>query len=280
MNAVYILEPVDYDRVRPLFHALDDHLAATAILEGVAPATVYVDTPARPQVAFTWTGYRFFLVGSPGEAGFNEAVRQLFAETIYPQARASRREMLELKCAPAGWEDVIGTILPDKAPIIKAWRHYYRLRELKADWRVLLPHGFRIEFITAALLDLTHLANLDALRDEMCSERPSVEDFLAKSFGVCALHDDDALAGWCTSEYNSGNRCEIGIGTLEPYQRRGIATAMGCAFVEHALSIGVTEIGWHCWARNTSSIATALKIGFEIVREYPTYLARVSRSGD
>jgi RimJ/RimL family protein N-acetyltransferase len=106
----------------------------------------------------------------------------------------------------------------------------------------------------------------------MCSERPAVADFLEKSFGVVAIHGDE-LAGWCTSEYNSGNRCEVGIGTLEPYQRRGLATVMGSALVEHALWRGITHIGWHCWASNTLSIATALKIGFQKVGEYSTYIA-------
>jgi GNAT superfamily N-acetyltransferase len=112
---------------------------------------------------------------------------------------------------------------------------------LRCDWRALLPAGFRLAFAGPDLLARTDLAKLDALREELCSERPSVEDFLARSFGLVALCGADAaLAGWCTSEYNSGDRCEVGIGTLEPYQRRGLATAMGSAFVEHALNCGVT----------------------------------------
>ncbi|MCX6030690.1 MAG: GNAT family N-acetyltransferase [Chloroflexi bacterium] len=268
---MHILEPADYDTARPLFEALDDQLAVSAILECTAPARIYVDDPIHSQAAFTWTGHRFFLAGSPGDAGFNEAVRRLFAEKICPQALASGLKTFELKYAPADWEKVIpGVILRGKNPI-KARRHYYRFRKLKHDWRGLLPEGFRLAFIDRALLEQAHLKHLDNLMEELCSERASVEDFLDKSFGVVALHDDE-LAGWCTSEYNSGNRCEVGIGTLEPYQRRGLATAMGSAFVEHALACGITQIGWHCWANNAPSIATALKIGFERVCEYATFI--------
>lgn len=56
-----ILDPSHYDLVRPLFQPLEHHLAIAAILDGSAPATIYVDDPAQPRAAFTWTGYRFYL---------------------------------------------------------------------------------------------------------------------------------------------------------------------------------------------------------------------------
>lgn len=55
------LDLSQYDTVRPLFQPLDQHLVVTAILDGSAPATIYVDDPAQPRAAFTWTGYRFYL---------------------------------------------------------------------------------------------------------------------------------------------------------------------------------------------------------------------------
>jgi RimJ/RimL family protein N-acetyltransferase len=106
----------------------------------------------------------------------------------------------------------------------------------------------------------------------MCSERPTVQDFLAKSFGVC-LSRGDEIVGWCLSEYNCADRCEVGIEIVEPYQRRGLGTLLSLALVEMALSRSVTRIGWHCWASNTPSDATALKAGFELVEDYPAHYA-------
>ena len=269
------LAPTGYDKVRPLFQSLDHHLAVSAILENSAPAAVYVDDPARPAAAFTWTGYRYFLAGSPQQTEFNQQVGALLAGTIAPQALASGREMAELKTGSSEWEASIrNTILPGHE-LIRGQRQYLRFAALRHDWRKRLPSGFRLDFVTADLLARTDLAHLDDLREELCSERLSVEDFLARSFGLVAINDQDAsLAGWCTSEYNSDNRCEVGIGVLEPYQRRGLATAMGSAFVEHALNCGVTQIGWHCWARNLPSVATALAIGYEKVCDYTTLIVR------
>lgn len=273
---MHILPMQHYDAVRPLFAGLDDQLAAVAILDGAVPARLYVDDPAAPSVAFTWTGYRFFLAGTPENTAFNLAVRALLADEICPEARAAGLETLELKHAPGGWAEVIaGLILRDMNPVL-ARRHFYVFRRLRHDWRSLLPAGYRLAMIDAALLAQAHILNLDALREELCSERPSVEEFLAKSFGIAARCGDE-LAGWCTSEYNAGDRCEVGIGALEGHQRRGLATAMGSAFVEHALDRGVARIGWHCWAGNIPSIATALKIGYEKAAEYATCIARFGR---
>ncbi len=268
---MYLLSLADYAVARPLFAGLDDHLAVAAILEGSAPAALYVDHPIRPCAAFTWTGYRFFLTGSPAVGAFSQAVRGLLMDTVFPQTQAAGLEMIELAYAPEGWADAItGVILRDKAPIL-ARRHYYVYHSLRHDWRSVLPAGYRLTRIDAGLLAQDHIYNLDALREELCSERPSVADFLARSFGIAALYGDE-LAGWCTSEYNTGDRCEVGIGTLEPHQRRGLATAMGSAFIEHAAARGIRHIGWHCWARNQPSVATALTIGYEKAAEHSTFI--------
>jgi GNAT superfamily N-acetyltransferase len=98
-----------------------------------------------------------------------------------------------------------------------------------------------------------------------------VEDFLKKSFGYYILKGD-ALASWCLSEYNVGDRCEVGVATVDEHQQRGLATAATLALVEQALSTGCHRIGWHCWSRNTPSVALALRAGFEKVRDYSVYL--------
>jgi RimJ/RimL family protein N-acetyltransferase len=179
--------------------------------------------------------------------------------------------MFQLYYAPAGWAPSIQDMLRGKHPIQRN-RQYFVCRELRHNWRALLPDGFHLRFVDRALLAETHLQNLIDLTEEMRSERASVEDFLTHSFGVCIVHDAE-IVGWCLSEYNSGQRCEVGIQTLPAYRRRGFATAMASAFIEHALDTGLTEIGWHCWVSNTPSIATARKVGFRKVKDYPVYLA-------
>jgi RimJ/RimL family protein N-acetyltransferase len=105
----------------------------------------------------------------------------------------------------------------------------------------------------------------------MVSERPSVEDFLQRSFGVCLLYDE-TIVGFCLSEYNCAGRCEVGVWTAESHRQRGLGKLMSLALVEQALQRGLSEVGWHCWADNLPSAALALSAGFVLQREYPVYV--------
>lgn len=263
---MYNLEPTAYDKARPVFQPMDHHLAVNAILEGVIPAPVYVDNTDHPRSACTWVKHRFFVAGSEKNDAFTEGIKKLFEDTLFPQIEGGGVLVLYYT---GNWEDKIGRILKDKHPV-KAQRHFYAIKELKNDWRTLLSEGVTLQFVDKVLLK-RKLKNMDTLTEEMCSERESVKEFLDKSFGVCLIQDDE-IVGWCLSEYNSGERCEIGIETVEPYRKRGFATITASALIEYALSKGVSHIGWHCYSDNEPSIATALKVGFQKVREYPVYI--------
>ena len=266
------LTPQEFEKIRPLVLSIDDHLAIYGILSGAVPARVYVDDPEQPQAAFVRAGQRYYLLGACDNPRFNQELRQLFFEHIYPQERQNGSVMFMLYYAPEAWEGVIPQILSGKFPI-RTRRQYYEFRNPRPDWRTLLPDGFSMVFIDHDFLQTyPQLNHMHDLLEEMCSERPSVEDFLEKSFGVCLVNGDD-LAGWCLSEYNQPGRCEIGIASMQPYQRRGLATLMTGSFVEYALFSGVTRIGWHCYSDNLPSVATALKAGFVKVSDYPAFFA-------
>jgi RimJ/RimL family protein N-acetyltransferase len=261
----------DYARIAPLFAAMGDHLAVSALLAGDATGQVYADDLARPAVALAWVNRRLYLAGSPGDASAIGPLRQLFAETIDPQAATTGMAALVLHYAPDDWERSIQEAILGNRRWAKAQRQFYTCDALSADWHTLLQQGFTLRPVDAALLADSRLEHREALMAEMCSERASVADFLAHSFGVCALRGDE-IAGWCLSEYNSGDRCEVGIETLAPYQRRGLGTAMTLALVEEAFARGLRQVGWHCYAENVPSVATALRAGFVKALDYPVYI--------
>lgn len=270
---IYELERVDFHKIRQLVEPLKHHLAVESILNGSTPARIFIDDPSRPQSAFIWSRHRFFLAGSAQNGAFNQSVRKLYDEVIYPQAIANREVIFVLYYAPSDWDDVIPEILKDKKPI-QAMRQYYRFdtKNLQPGWREALPVDFELHPVDEVLLGKDHLKNLDDLREEMCSERPSVQDFLKQSFGVSLLRGDE-IAGWCLSEYNCKEGCEVGIETRLPYRERGLGTLMTRALAEQAYLRGIAQVGWHCWKNNVPSVRTGLKAGFELVCDYPAYYA-------
>ncbi len=267
------LDPDAYHRVLPLCAALDCHLAPRAIAARAAEGCVFVDDPARPTVALVCNAHRYYLTGRPDDDAFREGLRRFFLEDVYPRAQAAGAPVMfvvHYDYAP-GWEEVVPTILAGKHPLAER-RRYLEWSEPVADRDTPLPEGYRLRAVDADLLAEEGLANLDALREEMCSERDSVDEFLSRSFGYCAIHGEE-IAAWCLSEYNVGDRCEVGIETVPAHRRRGLGTAVASALLEEAAARGIRRVGWHAWAENAASIATARRAGFGGETEYAVYYA-------
>lgn len=260
----------DLERARSILQALDHHLAVACIFAGSVPAQVYVDDPACPQAALAVASRRLFLAGEPKDKNFHRQLQQFFEQVLFPQALAAGDEMFVLYYQPEAWAKTLDEVLQGKYPVYSQ-RQYFVFKELKNDWRALLPLGFSLRFADRDLVNDPQIKNPDFLTEEMCSERESVEDFLDQSFGICLVYEHE-IVGWCLSEYNFETGCEIGIAVSQPFQRRGFATLLASAFIEEAASRGITEIGWHCYASNLPSVATALKVGFEKATDYPICL--------
>lgn len=258
----------DYSLLQPLVSYAPHDLAVAAIAASRAAGKVFVDDPGHPQLALVSPHWgRLYLLGAAGPQAAT-ALNHLLDAVVVPGARSAGAKVFTLACPP-GWQPYLPAVMAG-IRVTPAQRQYYRWAGGDYPQR-LPPAGFALLPADAGLLARREIGNLELLREEITSERASVEDFLARSFGIAALHGNQ-LAGWCLSEYNTGARCEVGIAALEPFQRRGLAAALGAAFLDMARSQGIAEVGWHCWTENFPSAATALRIGLEHVADYPVHL--------
>jgi len=94
----------------------------------------------------------------------------------------------------------IDVLLPGKFPIPKT-QHYYAAGRCAPIARRLArpaPPGISIRPVDRDLL-AEDLEGLDDLREEMQSERPSVNEFLEKSFGFRPVLGNESSAGACPS---------------------------------------------------------------------------------
>ena len=263
------LHPNSYELIRPLLLGMDIHLVGRSILAKKTPAQIFVDNNDYPKALFAQVGHRYILAGDAEIDTFNRGVQKHFSEVILPQAQANGIDGFAVYYDTSAWEKKMEALVQGKE-IIHANREYFACKRTNQNRRELLPEGFQLKLVDADLLT-TDLKHLDTLKEEMTSERPSVEDFLAQSFGLYAVHENE-LAGWCLSEYNTDGRCEVGIETTSDYRQRGIGTALTLAFLEHAFSHGINEVGWHCFKRNEASAKTALKAGFDKVCDYKSFI--------
>ena len=264
------LHPDSYEKIRPFLLGMDIHLIGRSILAKETPATIFVDNNEHPKALFAQAGHRYILAGDSEIDSFNLGIQKLFTNVVYPKEIAAGHEGFALYYDSPAWERRVEALLAGKKTI-HADREYYACKKLKHKPQDFLPEGFQLRIVDAELLTNSNLKHLATLKEEMTSERPTVEDFLAKSFGICAIHNNE-LAGWCLSEYNTNGRCEVGIETTSDYRQRGLATTLTLALLEHAFSHGITEVGWHCFKRNEASAKTALKAGFDKVSNYKSFI--------
>ncbi len=272
---LYQLSLENFHLVEPLF-ADGHHLAIQSALAGESPAELYVDDPQTPQAALLhlWNG-RIYLVGNPGRTAFTQAFATLLRERYTPQASAEEPIGRAIDFTPASWE---GTLALAFAGIesSRAERQYYRIHLDTPVAQPVLPEGFVLRQIDATLVAESSLLYHNDLVEEMLSEAPTVAFFLQHRFGFCLQHGQE-LVGWCLSEYNHNQHCELGIATAPSLRRRGLATATALATMAEAQARGITSIGWHCWKRNVPSSNLAKKLGFKLVEDYPVWYCRFGK---
>lgn len=253
-----LLDPANYHLARELFAAQEHHALIRAFFANDLDAQLLVDDESNPRCGLIPYNGRFTFGGAP-RADFNADLRRYFIETIFP---ARKGEPFVAIFSSEDWIPALGEIF-NGHELILAPRLYFEAEPQRAA-DISLPAGFILREVTRELL-ASDIGGLDTLREEMCSERKSVDDFLAHSFGLCPVYENQ-IAGWCLSEYNTSDSCEIGIATLEPHQRRGIATALTRSFLTEAFKRGYRRVGWDCWERNIASVASARKAGFSLVK--------------
>jgi len=263
----FLLEPETYPSVYPLFEEMITyHLAVPSVLAGRLPGRIYVDDPGCPTAAILIPSnrYRVYVGGEPSLHLFADVIHLLYKPSL------AQGYWFMVHYPSNAWKPTIEHVL-QRLGTSTSLRHFYRLTEPSLPVTSPLKDTIILAQISQTLVEDASLANRDLLIDEIHSESPSLEHFFRQYFGFCA-QDGRQLVGWCLAEYHYQGRYELGIETIEAYQWQGIATHVASAVIQRAFAEGATEIGWHCWASNIASIATALKLGFQKELDYPVII--------
>ncbi|MBI5935421.1 MAG: GNAT family N-acetyltransferase [Chloroflexi bacterium] len=259
---------------RPLFRELErSHALVSALFEDNLTARLFVDNASAPRAGVIVCNSRVLCAGDASLADFLAEMARCFADDLIPAHRARGNDAYLVCASGAGWDDALSTLFAHCKQYHGA-RQYYEITDFSPKPELHLPDGFSMQLITPEFMS-SDVEGLDEIREEMCSERSSVDEFLERSFGLIPVHSNE-VAGWCMSEYNVGTRCEIGIATAEKHQRKGVATLSTWHFLAEAHRRGYTRVGWDCWSRNVASSAAARKAGLTLVEEYPAHVIELS----
>ncbi len=269
------LESKKFVKIQPLFKNLN-HLKFTfeSVLAQNTPMRIWIDNIDLPKNCFMWdNSHCYYFVGNAKNSEFNLQIADLFHNRIIPEAISENNEIYKIEYSTTDWVPFLEQILEGINPISRS-RKFFVLDELLVkDWRELLSDNLTISKIDENLLK-SNMKNVDTIIDEIKECWPSIDKFLDKGFGFCAIvhlkTNYNEVQGWCTGEYFSKKKCGIGIETFENYQNKGVATAMASAFVEYALSMNI-KLHWDAFSNNYASTRVAEKIGFRLIEEYEVF---------
>lgn len=249
--------------VTPIFTGLThDRAVVFSVLEGTNPGRAFVDNAAAPTVALVYPQAAFiYLGGTHVDQAISNKTVDLISDVLLPDA--GEREAIIFPCSDS-WRKAMSSALAGQGGVT-IYRKTFSLDEAAfaphRDWRGLVPMDMEMRRIDRELAERTGVAY---------GTWRNIDDFLSKGFGFC-LTEDDRIVSTCSTVFVGDGEAEIDISTTESYRRRGYATLVAAAFVEHSLGHGIRP-NWACWRERTSSVALARKLGFADQPEIPVIL--------
>jgi RimJ/RimL family protein N-acetyltransferase len=261
----------EFEKVRELFSEVGYNLNCMAVIAGINPGRIWVDSKEKPTSGLLVDNvWAFFLAGNPNNSEFNASIRKILKDELFPIAKDQEKitygEWI-IYFESQDWLDKIENELGIKDPVPEKRYHYLFEKMLIPNWREKIPKGFVMRKMDESLLKQEKLENLDDAKGWITSHYGSKEKFLELGSGFCLVENDEKIASWCVSDWSEGNRIEIGIVTANEYRRRGFATLCTAAHVEYYHKKGY-QIGWHCYETNEASWRTAEKVGFRRNKSY------------
>jgi RimJ/RimL family protein N-acetyltransferase len=217
-----------------------------------------------------------YLAGEPASGEICRALNRWLLDELYPRAR-QRAGVLDwnLTVDRAAWMPRLCTILRGTRPMRnRRITHMLEAEDVPAGQPPeTLPRGMALRPVDADLLAATDLEHYEHIRRWVDGWWGGNAEFLARGVGACLVEDDRILVSWCLADWASGSRIELGIHTAEAYRRRGYGTMTARDAVQQALEHGYTTIGWHLWAGNAASAATARRAGLRQTHDEVIYHA-------
>jgi GNAT superfamily N-acetyltransferase len=220
-----------------------------AVLEGTITGRIVVDQVPQPTLALVQevTEGTTYLGGTPTRQTLTAAITLL---------RTTHKVIVCL------WpDDPVRSILPD-APSYdgSAIDFTDRSPAVKLDRLGAVPAGYHLRRIDAAIVPT--LGGFDYY----VAMFGSIGRALEHTLGYCLLHGEavvcEAIAGPLTRGV-----AEMGIGTAQPYRRRGFGTITAARTIQACEARGYQAF-WNAAQQNVASVALARRLGFQTERPF------------
>lgn len=260
---IFEIEKANFSIIRNLLDETMDNIEIKAVIEGINPGWVFVDSQKSPQTAMVWAkGIQgFYFVGDPNNPDFNNCINDFIDNEIEPKAVKQGLNRFEFSGETENWCSVLEEIFINKK-LEKSQQYIYKLK--KDSWQDYqkrkLKDGFELRKINQEIFYDKKIKNINFLSLEIQRWWNSTEEYLNKTFGYCIMFDNK-IVSYCICNFSHGDICTIGIETLDEFRRNGLSQVATEAFVENCLDNQLIP-HWECMESNLPSRALAEKLKF------------------
>lgn len=235
-----------------------------SMIEENTPCEVYVDNLEKPSISLTWDkGHCVYFGGvSSDETQYYKAMN-FFREKILSEETKNKLGIIKIYFSSGEWKEALLQSLQDFRPMIFERTLYKHNHKNIPSYRI---ENVEVKEINSQIINNRELKNINFMLEEITGMWGSVQQFLDKGFGSCAIQGNEIVC-WCTAEYVSKGICGIGIETVKDYQGKGIATTTVLKFLDRCAELEILTY-WDSWKNNIQSIRVAEKAGFKKVLDY------------
>lgn len=265
---IYEIAYADNDKLRHLF-CKTNTVMVKSFLQGHM-GRAWVDDPANPSCAKIMIGDFCCFAGDASAKAAVDIIAHI------PPGFDSKWMFLEIP--DAAWEALalsrIGSFCTAATRYQMQIDAVFSKEQLKRHISSL-PAGYTLHEIDAAYYEIC-MRNPELM--DLCANFSSAADYIARGMGYCVLFQGALVAGASAyAVYDDG--IEVEIDTLADHRRKGLALACASGLILKCLASGQYPY-WD--AANERSLMLAKKLGYQVNREYQSYIldAERYRAGD
>ena len=269
---IYELDKSKFGMISNILNKNSDNIEVKAIIEGINPGWIFVDSLDKPKVAVVWSAGQegFYFVGNENIVEFNNSINDFIDNEIEERAINKDLKRFEFSGETEKWCSVFEKIF-SKRKLRTSKQYVYKLE--KNDWenynKGLNSSKYKLHKIDKQLLENKEIQNTIFLTKEILRWWSSLDDFFNKSHGFCMI-DKNKITNYSLGNFYIDNVMTIGIETLKEYRRQGLSQITSEAFIGKCFEEN-NKVQWECMGENIASYKLAEKLKFKRTKEYTLY---------
>ncbi|MDH4214191.1 MAG: GNAT family N-acetyltransferase [Candidatus Thorarchaeota archaeon] len=244
--------------LRSFFQPLRFTIAVEAILEGSSHGAIWMDNLTHPTLVVLWDfADGIYIVSQEKDKKHLNGINSLFQQTIIPEVeKRDEVPLFVVYISPVFNENEIRSIFGPEWDVSKEKASFYEfpLVEFPSEKQLHeLPPSLEGNLMDMDLFQDSSIQYIDVLREEIESDWDSIENFLTHSFGYYIRDlDRNSLASWVIVGKIAQSCAELGIKTVEQYQRQGLGQFAAQELIKYTLERELVP-HWYCFQNNVLS---------------------------